>query len=79
MGESKKYLIGAVQNGGTPDRIIKVATIIGSVSIATAAILAWKSPATSYESSIYSATPTIVWVFLAIPIICGRPPSKTYS
>jgi hypothetical protein len=41
------------------------------VSIITGALLAWKTPATGYEPSIYTATPPLVWGCLIASLICG--------
>ena len=53
------------------DRIIKVTCAVAFVLIAVAVIIAWQSPATAYESSIYPNTPTIVWTFLVLSAACG--------
>ena len=53
------------------NRAIKITAAICFALIAIAVLIAWNSPATGYEASIYTATPSIVWVLLATTIICG--------
>lgn len=53
------------------DRIIKISVAICAVLVAIAILAAWDSPATGYEPSIYTATPAVFWVLLAIAIIWG--------
>jgi len=52
-------------------RVIKIITTIGFILITLAMVVIYNSPATGYEGSIYSATPLLVWVCLAISITCG--------
>jgi hypothetical protein len=52
-------------------RVIKLLTIGGLALIIVALFLAWKAPATGYESSIYTATPLLVWVLLGFSAACG--------
>lgn len=51
--------------------IVRFVSLICFLLIAAALIIAWNSPATGTEASIYSATPLIVWVFLGLSIFCG--------
>jgi hypothetical protein len=44
----------------------KLALAVGYLSLAAGVVVAWDSPASSYEVSIYSATPLEFWVALAI-------------
>ena len=50
---------------------VKLATILCMVLLTIAVLVAWNSPATGYESSIYRATPSLVWGCLIFSIICG--------
>ncbi|HUV55722.1 MAG TPA: hypothetical protein VMV84_00680 [Dehalococcoidales bacterium] len=52
-------------------RVIKIITTIGFILITLAMVVIYNSPATGYEVSIYSSTPLLVWVCLAISITCG--------
>lgn len=52
-------------------RVIKIATATCFILIAVAVLVAWNSPATGYEASIYTATPLLAWIFLGISTICG--------
>jgi len=52
-------------------RIIKVLTICCFVLIVVALFVAWNSPSTGYESSIYKAAPLLVWIFLLFSAACG--------
>jgi len=52
-------------------RVIKLLTICCFVLITVALLLAWNSPATGYESSIYKATPLLFWLFLGFSAACG--------
>lgn len=53
------------------DIIIKIIAIICFVLLSIASLIAWNSPAAGYESSIYTATPLIVWIFLITSWVCG--------
>ncbi|MFC2017368.1 hypothetical protein ACFLUD_03020, partial [Chloroflexota bacterium] len=53
------------------DRVSKILAIICLGLIVVAIIVARNTPATGYESSIYTATPPIVWGCLIFCIICG--------
>jgi hypothetical protein len=55
----------------TAKRAIKLFAAIGFVLVALAAVSAWNSPATGYESSIYWSTPILVWACLIYCIVCG--------
>lgn len=52
-------------------KAIKIVACICFILIAVALILIRNSPAIGYEASIYSATPTLVWVCLLFSIACG--------
>ena len=52
-------------------RIIKSIAIICFVLITLAVLVAWNSPASGYESSIYKSTPPLVWICLLISIASG--------
>jgi len=52
-------------------RIITIIAAICFVLLAVAVLLAWKSPSTGYEASIYWATPHLFWVFLLLALIGG--------
>ena len=53
------------------DKILKIVSITCLDLLITALIAARNAPAIGYEPSIYVATPPLVWVFLAIVIVCG--------
>jgi len=53
------------------DRIIKIVAFLCFGLLSVAVVTAHNSPATGYEASIYSSTPLLVWVCLAISITCG--------
>ncbi len=53
------------------DRAIKLTAIISFGMIIGALFVARNSPAVAYESSIYNATPPIVWGVLIFSLICG--------
>ncbi len=52
-------------------RVIKIIASICFVLLAVAVVIVWNSPATGYESSIYTATPQMVWGFLIFSLVCG--------
>ena len=52
-------------------RATKLIAVIGFALIIVAILIAWSSPATGYESSIYRSTPLIVWICLLITILSG--------
>lgn len=52
-------------------RIIKIIAIICFGLLAAVIIIARNSPTTGYEMSIYTATPTVLWVIVSSSIICG--------
>lgn len=51
--------------------IIKLVACCCFILIVVALLLAWNAPATGYESSIYKATPMLVWVLLIFSAACG--------
>ena len=53
------------------ERATKIVAAAGFVLVAVAAVSAWSSPTTGYESSIYWATPPLVWGCLLFSIVCG--------
>jgi hypothetical protein len=53
------------------DRAIKIAGAICYALLAAILIVLNNSPATDYEASIYTATPSIVWVVIIITFVCG--------
>jgi len=53
------------------ERATKIVAAAGFVLVAVAAVSAWSSPATGYESSIYWSTPPLVWGCLLFSIVCG--------
>jgi hypothetical protein len=48
----------------TSARVIKLIASLGFILITIALLVAWNSPATGYESSIYQSTPPVVWIGL---------------
>ncbi len=52
-------------------RTIKIIGAICFVLITVALVVAWNSPTTGYEASMYTATPSMVWGALLVSIICG--------
>lgn len=56
----------------SPNRFLRVITILCFLSIAAAATIASNSAATGYELSIYTGTPAIVWVLLFICVTGGN-------
>ena len=59
----------AAMNDHTPIVLSKGVLAVGWCSLALAAFVAHVSPATGYELSIYQATPTLFWVFLALAVV----------
>ena len=55
----------------TSNRIIKVISILCFALLAFILIVLRNNPATGFESSIYTGTPSIVWVVLVFIIVCG--------
>jgi len=53
------------------ERTLTVTAAICFVLLAVAILLAWKSPSTGYEVSIYWATPYLFWIFLLLAVIGG--------
>jgi len=53
------------------ERIIAITAAICFILLAVAIVIAWKSPSTGYEVSIYQATPRLFWVFLLLVVIGG--------
>jgi hypothetical protein len=53
------------------ERVIKILAIWCFVLIIIALLLAFNSPATGYESSIYAATPLLSWLFFFFSASCG--------
>jgi hypothetical protein len=50
---------------------IKIVAIFCLILLSIALLMAWKSPTTSYEPSIYTATPIFFWVVLLINLVSG--------
>jgi hypothetical protein len=55
----------------TTDRVRKLALLAGSVALAVGGLAAHRSPATSYELSIYASTPTLVWAGVGVAFLTG--------
>lgn len=55
----------------TTDRVRKLALIAGSVALSVGVLAAHRSPATSYELSIYASTPTLVWIGVGVAFLTG--------
>ena len=53
------------------NRNIKIVALICFLLLTVALLIARDSPATEYESSIYTATPIVVWMFLLFSFACG--------
>jgi len=53
------------------DRVVKIIAVLCFGLTIAAIIVARNSPATGYESSIYEATPVIVWGALILSLVCG--------
>ena len=51
--------------------VIKITTCVSCVLVIAALLIAWNSPATGYESSIYRSTPGPVWILLILSLVCG--------
>lgn len=64
-------LTETVSSAGKAAAIIKLLACFCLVLVIVALFLAWNAPATGYESSIYEATPVLVWVFLIFSAACG--------
>ncbi|MCH8864673.1 MAG: hypothetical protein IIB13_04860 [Chloroflexi bacterium] len=52
-------------------RIIKVIAVLCFALLAFILLVLRNNPATGFESSIYTGTPSIVWVVLVFSIVCG--------
>ncbi|ABR54110.1 conserved hypothetical protein [Methanococcus vannielii SB] len=53
------------------NKFIKSFLIISFISLIFACIFAYENPASGYESSIYSSTPILVWLFLCLAASIG--------
>jgi hypothetical protein len=51
--------------------ILKILAIVGFILLSFGILLAWKSPATGYEASIYKSTPLIFWIAVSFCIVVG--------
>ncbi len=67
----ERYANNRLPGSMNVNRAIKIVAIVCLGLVATAIVVARNSPATGYESSIYSATPPIVWVALVVNFVCG--------
>jgi hypothetical protein len=70
---SKIDVDGSDSVGGVAvnERVAKTLAIVALVAVGAAALVAWNSPATGYESSIYRSTPVLVWIGIGTAFACG--------
>jgi len=52
-------------------KTIKVVSFCCLILVAVGLVIAWASPASGFEASIYSTTPLLVWVFFIFSMVCG--------